>query len=174
MVTIGDTLAVIGILFGVCLSSWAVLMGFASFFPHRADKASASIERAPWKCAIGGLALWLTVGVVGLVLLGLPNPVLKLIGMFWVMAMLAITTVGAAGMSQILGRRFRAIDGQMSEYAGLSRGSMVVVVSTLLPFVGWFAIAPLILAIGLGSGVASLFASKAPKTNAQPQFEVGG
>ena len=40
MVTIGDTLAVLGIVFGVCISSWAMLMGFGSFFPDRADRAS--------------------------------------------------------------------------------------------------------------------------------------
>lgn len=174
MVTIGDTMAILGVVFGVCISTWAALMGFTTLFGKRTDLAATSLQQRPWKCAAIGIGIWLPAGFLTIVLMSLPLPGAKLAGLAALMVLLAFTTVGASGLSQLIGRRLRAMDSQMSEYGGVSRGSLIVVTSCIMPLIGWFAVVPTLLALGMGAGVAALFNRHSTKSTAAPGFEFGG
>ena len=78
-ITIGDALAVVGGLFGVCLSLWALVMATAMLFGARAERAEGALAR-PWRCFFIGLAVALTLGVLAVALVAQPLPLAKLLG----------------------------------------------------------------------------------------------
>jgi uncharacterized protein (DUF2062 family) len=50
------------------------------------------------------------------------------------------------------------MDPSLSAYKAVGRGAAIVVVASLLPFVGWWVFMPIVLAVSLGSGIAALMA----------------
>jgi hypothetical protein len=156
--TFGDVLFFVAGLIGLCISVWGLVLGVALFFPMRCSGARSSIQVAPWKSLLLGLLLVGAFGFVGLALLGNPAPAAKLVGWMFIVALLAIGAIGAGGMALLAAERLRPLDDQMSEYGAISRGALILVVAGLVPFLGWFFIAPLAMAISVGSGVQVLFA----------------
>lgn len=173
MVTIGDVIAVIGVLIGICLSSWAVLMGFTTLFPRRADAACEAVRRHPWRATLLGLAVWTVLGSIGLAMLGSPLPVVKLTGLVWLMILTALTVIGASGLTTLIARRLQGMGAGSGEFGALSRSALILVVSPILPFVGWFAVLPVLLAASLGAGIAAVFARLPQPAVAEPGFDVG-
>ncbi len=173
MTVFGYTLAILGVLFGGCLSAWAILMGFQSLFPRRSEYAQRAIIDHPWRWTVIGFIVWLSFGLIGLVLIQQPNPLAKLIGTLWMSAITAFTAVGASGLIQLLGSRLREKDPAMSEYGSQSRAGLILVSSGLLPFVGWFAIVPLLLAMGLGAGIRAVFTRAPQSSPASTKLEFG-
>lgn len=156
MVLLGDILAILAVIAGVCLSSWAILMAFAALFPRRTEFARQALENKPWKQTTFGLITWLAIGGTGIALLASPVGLLKLLGTFLLIIISAITAVGCAGLAQIVAHRFMKMDSNLSEYSALTRSVNSVVVAGLFPLVGWFVVVPLVLGAGLGAGSSAL------------------
>lgn len=154
-ITIGDALAVVGGLFAICLSVWSLVMATAMLFGARAERAQTVVGR-PWKCFFLGLLVAATIGLVGVLLISVPNPVAKIVGTLIYVALLSVSAVGGAGMALAAARRVRELDPDASAFAALARGAGLIVLSCLVPLLGWFGLAPILLLIGLGAGVQSL------------------
>jgi hypothetical protein len=154
--TIGDVLTIIGMIFGILVSIWALLVGFALLFPKKARAAQEEIETAPWLSFITGV---LTYGIgiaLVLVFLNLHNPLSTLIGWMVAIGMLALSVVGGSGLSLLAGKRIQQMDRRRSQYRALERGALLLVVGSLLPVFGWFAFAPLVINFSLGAGALSV------------------
>lgn len=169
MLLLGDVLGFLTALVGICFSTWAVTVGFTALFPRRSDIAHTHLVLHPVKSILSGLVVWLVLGSVALGIMNLPNPLLKLAGMLLLMALIGFTAVGASGLAKLLAERFQQLEPEMSDFASLSRGALVLVVAGILPLVGWFAVIPLVLAAGLGAGMKAVFSKI---ENPLPQFEI--
>lgn len=154
-ITIGDALAVVGSLFAICISVWSLVMAAAMMFGARAERAELAMAR-PWKCFFLGLVLAASVGVLAMVLLSVPNPAAKLAGTLLLVGLFGLASIGGAGMAMAAARRVRELDPDATPFSALARGSGVLVMSGLVPLLGWFGIAPIALIIGLGAGVQTL------------------
>ena len=127
-------------------------------FTQRSEAACQAIETRPWKAFFIGLAILVFFGTISLGLLGNPVPAVKLAGMMLMLGLLSVASVGAAGLSLLTGRRMQPLDPSLSAYKAVGRGAAIVVVASLLPFVGWWVFTPIVLAVSLGSGIAALMA----------------
>lgn len=158
MVTIGDVFSVVAALVAICASTWALILTMTLLFQRRIHTAQSVIEGRPWRAFLFGLALMLIVGTVGVGMLGNPVPGVKLFGMLITLAILSVAAVGAGGLSQLVGERMQPMDPNMSPYKAVGRGAGFVVVAGLLPFVGWWVFAPIVLIVSLGAGMMALMA----------------
>ena len=73
--TIGDILAIVAGLVGICITAWALMVTCGLLFPTKAETARAALIAKPkatscWFRASGSLAL---PGFVGVALLSAPN-----------------------------------------------------------------------------------------------------
>lgn len=160
MVTMGDVLAVLGLLFGVCISGWAMIVGAGLIFMGRAGYARQKIESHPFRSVFRGLILTIIGGVGGVVMIATPNPLIKLVGWMLVMLLIGFSVIGATGLAFIVGERIKASDPEASEFKAFSRGAAIIVVSCLLPLFGWFVFAPLVMVLGVGAGTGAVLNRK--------------
>ena|SRR5687768_6524240 len=158
MVTIGDVFSVVAAIFAICISAWALLLTMTLLFTQRSEAACRHIETRPWKAFFVGFAILAFFGTLSLVLMGAANPGVKLSGVLLMLGLLSIASVGAGGLSLLAGRRMQPMDPSLSAYKAVGRGAAIVVIASLLPFVGWWVFTPIVLAVSLGSGIAALLA----------------
>lgn len=158
MVTIGDVFSVVSILFGVCLSTWALLLGSTLLFRQRTQTAQETIDRHPWKSFFFGLVILAFAGTISVAMVANPVPGIKLLGTMGVLALLSVAAIGAGGLAQLVGDRIRPMDPTLTPFRAVGRGAMILVVAGLLPLVGWWVFAPIVLAVSLGAGLFALVA----------------
>lgn len=156
MLTIGDVLAVVGIVGAIGVASWAMVVAVSLLFEERAKQAARTIQDSPWKTGFAGLAVHLTIGFIGFVLFANPNPGAKLAGSLIVLTLIVVTAIGVSGLVGLAARRIHELDPGMSAYGALSRGSTFVVIPCMLPIVGWLLLGPVVLSLGLGAGIRAL------------------
>jgi hypothetical protein len=170
--TIGDVLTIIGFIFGILVSIWALLVGFALLFPKKARAAQEEIETSPWLCFFTGLFTYAAGIVIVLLFLNLHNPFFTLIGWSAAIVMLALSVVGGSGLSLLAGKRIQQMDRRRSQYRALERGALLLVVGSLLPVFGWFAFAPLVINFSLGAGALSVIfrRNRAPRYVDAPTY----
>lgn len=158
MTTIGDSFAVVAILFGIGLTTWALVLASALIFPAKVAVAQEKYAYRPWAGFGVGVLMALTVGLVSLAMASLPIPLLKLLGTGGLLTLLAISAVGSAGLCQMMAQRIRVMEPSLSPYAALTRASMVVVIGGLFPILGWFLLGPILLLTSLGIGTQAILA----------------
>ncbi len=156
MVTIGDVFGIFSLIVGICVSGWAMILGVALIFPHRTESAELAVATRPWVCLAIGFSLAATVGLFAVALAAQPAPMLKIAGTTLYLLLLATASIGAAGIAQIAARRARSVDPSLNAYGALSRSSGLIVLSGLVPLLGWFLIAPLLLLFSLGAGTRAV------------------
>ena len=135
----------------------------AALFPDRVARVRAAAGRAPGRSFLLGLintVFFMTV-ILGLQslaqatefgLFGVPAVVL--------FALLCIAALfGLAGVAQLVGERILP---ERGHYVRLAAGAMVVGLGCALPFVGWFALLPYVVGLGLGAFVLSFIEPSRP------------
>jgi hypothetical protein len=68
----------------------------------------------------------------------------------------ALSIVGAAGLVRLAGTRIAGMEDQVTGFGSLARGAGLIVLAAMVPFLGWFAIMPVISLISVGAGVQAL------------------
>lgn len=159
-ITIGDALTVVGVIFGVLVSVWALLVGFAILFPAKAQRARVEVELRPWRSVLFGVLHNTVVLVLAAVFTAVPNPLFKLIGWFFYVALFSVMIVGGSGIALMAGARIQRMEHRRGNYRALERGALLLVVGSLLPFFGWFAFAPAVMTVAGGAGIQALFGQK--------------
>ena len=154
--TIGDVLAMIAGVTLLCVSLWALLVGGNLLFARRAEIAHARLENAPLRTLATGVAMVTIGGVGGVVFIGQPNGALKLFGWVLLLGLLAIGALGGLGVVRLAGERVRKWELNLSEFAALRHGALLVVVAAVTPLIGWFVVVPLLLLSSLGAGYYAL------------------
>jgi hypothetical protein len=170
MVTIGDVFTVIGILVGICVTGWALIMGSAVLFQKNASQARDVYRGTPWKGFFVGLGATVVLGFFSVVLASLPNPVAKLMGTTLYLSLMALAALGASGIALQMTDRVSALDPNLSRYAALSRSAFIMVVAGVFPVLGWFFVGPLLIISSIGCALTSLLSRQ--KSLVAPPFEV--
>jgi hypothetical protein len=168
--TVGDVNAVIALILAGAITLWATLLTFGIIFGEKSRRAAQLTESAPGKCIGIGALLGVSGIGIGLGLVNLKG-VGGLLGWILLVGVLFLATIGASGLSRIAGARIRALSATQSELAGMARGAALLVLSGLLPGLGWLLVFPLQLFASIGAGMQAVFGreSLAAKREAQAQ-----
>ncbi len=147
MVTIGDVLGIVAFFLGLGGTGWAMTVAMGLLFPEQTARASGATKGA---FARGLVPVF--VGFGGVVMLSLPLPLFKLVGWVVLLAVLALASLGLAGLSRVVGRRVALLQPEMGEYPAFLRGAGFLVAACLFPVLGWMLFAPVALVVSLGAG----------------------
>jgi hypothetical protein len=148
----------------VLVATWAgMMMAVALLLPKQSKRAAEALNGMPWVCGATGLGLAILV-IIGFVLLQVPAPLIKLIGMVLLLGLGGLLSIGGAGVALLMGERISELSGAHTSFTALVRGSVVYSLAVGFPFIGWFLFAPLSLIFALGAGVVALWPSRAMAT----------
>ena len=132
-----------------------VVVGYSAcgyaMLPGMAERGSAKLATRPLLTTLIGLAIsgpWVATSIL---LMSLPNGVLKFAGVLLGLTWLFVALVGMSAVSLHVGRRERSREARWHEVA---RGAGLVTLTWMLPLLGWFVALPLTLACGVGCMVA--------------------
>lgn len=158
MTTIGDSFSIVAILIGFGFTTWAMILAANLLFNNRASVARDKYQARPWQGFGLGVLIALTLGTMSVIISAIPLPIMKLVGMTGILTLLAVSSLGSAGLCQLIAQRIRTLEPSLSPYAALTRAAMLVVVASLFPILGWFLVGPVLLLTSLGIGAQSLLA----------------
>lgn len=144
----------------IILFSWgtlaALLVLLPALLPGRVARAQQVAQNSPGRSFVIGLVNFLFFGVVAAIF-AQGGEVGGLLAAIIFLVLLAITAVGLAGLNQIVqGRLYPKIDGVR---AGL-KTAVLLIAGGLVPLLGWFVIAPILMLISLGAGIIALVRRK--------------
>lgn len=166
--------ATVALFVALMISLTGLLTSVAILLPAHAKHAEEALDQSPKRCLWVGL-LTLLVFAFGIILLNVPNPLLKLIGFTLVTGISGIVTIGGAGMAQLMGTRISEMSGARTTFGALVRGSIAYSVAVFFPYIGWFVLAPLTIVCGLGAGVIAMRQARRPVALSwQPQPAFAG
>ncbi len=143
------------ILIVIAVASQAALTVLvAALLPRPVNRSHAAILRAPRRAFFIGLANYLLLGAVSLLLLSTGIPPLGVIALVIIAAVLVITFFGLVGLTRLLGERLSTLAGR--EFSGLKQllwGAVCLELALLLPGLGWFVLTPILLMVSFGATV---------------------
>jgi len=158
---IGDVLAVVFALIGVCITAGAMMLGGALLFQGNASRAREACRTAPGRGFILGLLITLVFAIVSITLIKVPLPPFKLAGTVVYLALMALASIGASGIALLLSERVAALDPNLSRFGALVRAATILSVACVFPLLGWFLAGPALLVASAGFGMQSLFVRRA-------------
>ena len=140
----------------IMLFSWgtlaALLVLLPALLPGRVGRAQQIAQNSPGRSFVIGLVNFLFFGVLiaifsqGAQLGGLIAATISLV-------LLAVTAVGLAGINQIVQARLYPNGGGVK--VGL-KTAVLLIAAGLVPLLGWFVLAPILLLVSLGAGIITL------------------
>ena len=154
--TIGDSFSIIATLGGVAVTAWSFKVACALLFPDRVEAARLAVSTKT-SSAIGLGFLALLFGVFSFIVLSLPFPPTKLLGTLMLASYLALVAIGASGISMHAAHRLRELKGGTANlFDSYVKASLYMVLAAMLPLLGWFMFAPLIILFSGGAGLMAL------------------
>lgn len=151
-ITIGDSLTVVSLVAALGLSTWATLVAITLLLPTRSQQAQRALTQRTGASFGYGLVVGIAFLMIGIILLNVPNPIAKILGIGVFGSWMLLMGLGAAGLIRELQSRMHSEDSHFSGLLALVRGATWVVLSTMLPFIGWFFIGPLMIVACTGAG----------------------
>jgi hypothetical protein len=163
------------------ITSIALLMVLNLLLPHKVEQAREKLESQPFRCLVIGLvslglstAILLLLGyLINLPVLqtmaienvsyfsavhGLVRVILTLLLFLLGLGLLSISAIGLAGLANSLGQRAGKAGSSINPNL---TGTTLLVLSGLVPYLGWFIFAPIALGISFGANIQVVFQPKA-------------
>ena len=153
--TMADVLSVTLIILGLLATLPALWLFLRALFPASVERAMGRLEGSPGTCFLAGLLPWVVLFVGGVALLSKGGPPLKFAGFVLLSAGFVVEGIGLAALSAILGARLPSAADAGRPWRGLVRGAVCMELAFLLPFVGWFALMPLVSVAAVGAALLS-------------------
>jgi hypothetical protein len=153
--TLAQVQAVVAGFILVILSLTSVAVTVALLLPNISGRSANVLRNHPWKSFIMGL-LGLIPGIISVILFRIPVPLAKLCGIVLGLLVLAVATIGGAGLALRLGEQIGEMSGARTSLGNLVRGGILFSLASLFPLIGWYLIAPISVICALGAGIQSL------------------
>ncbi len=154
--TIGDSFSVIATLGGIAVTSWSFNVACGLLFPDKVEAARSAVSTRS-SAVIGKGFLALMFGVLAFIVISLPNPLTKLLGTIMLASYFGLVAVGISGIAKLAAERMQSLkDGQSNLFDSFAKASMYIVLAAMLPVLGWFLFAPLLILFGGGAGLIAI------------------
>ena len=158
-----DVLTYFLLIVGTMLVFVSFWLAAEALFPELVVRARAQYNR-PVRITFIGLALVVPVVVVVALCFQVRNPLFQLLGITCIAVPGVLGLLGSSGLSQRVGIGLPSLADDRQPWRRVLRGGIVLVLTFLLPFVGWFFLLPLTLISGFGAAVLAL----TPRGKASP------
>ncbi len=143
----------------------ALLTAVAVLFPRPVERTRDILAASFWRSLLLGLVNFLFFGAVAALLgrfaqqdaSGVLAAVLFLIALLFIFALTVFSLLGLSALTNLAGER---IGEGTSAFRRHLRGSLLLVLAGLTPFVGWYAFAPIAIVTGLGAALQATFSKK--------------
>jgi len=147
-----DVHAVFGTLIGLGIAYPGMLTAWWLMFPRLVGRASGRLEHTPWRCMAMGGGLALPLGIVVGMLLSVPSGPVQFLGGTLLFGSLALASLGASGLADLMGRRLtNGVGPGGSILGGFLRGAVALELAAAFPGIGWFLVLPLGTVAALGA-----------------------
>ncbi len=162
----GLALLVLILIMGLCLSALVAVL--AALLPKASQHSKIAIVRSPWRAFFIGLANYLFLGGISLVLFSTNIRALGLVGALIIAFLAGVTTIGLTGLAALTGDKLSVLrDQPMSPLKRLVWGAIALELASLCPLVGWFLLAPALQMISFGAAVLAWWNRKPEKLGEQ-------
>jgi hypothetical protein len=156
MVTIGDSFSVVATLAGIAVTVASFTITCALLFPAKVDAARSEISLHSGRSFGMGLVAFLG-GVFSLIVLNMPLPALKLVGLMGLAAYFGLVAIGSAGVAKLCSERIMSLsDGKATPFSSFIQATSYIVIAGMLPILGWFLFAPLLMLVSGGAGLKAV------------------
>lgn len=160
-----------GVVLGIALLHVGFIISILSYWlaaralcPGVVDWAEARYRDRPWRTLLMGVLLALPMFALGVVLTKTPFPGVAQIGGGILLGLLLAGLVGSAGLAQHIGRGLTGAADADRPWRGVLRGGGVLLFTLIMPLLGWFILAPAVVASGVGATVSALRRPRAAAT----------
>jgi hypothetical protein len=155
--TMADVLRIFLLITGAMLVYISYWLASESIAPRLVDRCRNQYERKPLRTLMLGLALAAPLVFLGVAVLGKsPHPAGKVLGVACLIIPGLMGLVGSAGLAKRLGQGLPSEIDVQQPWRRVLRGSIVLSITFLFPFLGWFFVMPATLVSGLGAMVMAL------------------
>jgi hypothetical protein len=152
---------------GLCLIALMVVL--AALFPTASKQSQAAALASPRRAFFIGLANYLLLGGISLLIFSIGNQLLSVIGLVIVAFLSAVSAIGLTGVVTLIGERLAKMgDRPMSKLKQVIIGTLALALAGLLPFFGWFLFSPIVLMLSFG---AAVLVWRNRKQQSKPQSE---
>jgi hypothetical protein len=142
------------LILGAMLMFNAYWLAAQALFPAAVERSRAAYAH-PLKLTLIGLLVAAPLVAVGIAILQLPNPVVKILGGVVLGIPILLGFAGSAGLAQRVGAGLPGPLDDTQPWRRVLRGGPILTLTCLLPFLGWFILVPWLLVSGVGALVLS-------------------
>ena len=151
-----DTMAIFLVVLGFMLALPGLWLLCRGLWPNRVNRAALTCGRSLYKPFLVGLPVTLGALILAFAAKLMAGPLASI----WAGAIICLylmqASVGVAGLVTCIGERLASPTDNGRVWRTTVRGSIVLVLTYLLPILGWFVIIPASFIIGSGSATLSL------------------
>ena len=146
-----DISAIFGILLLLGILFPGMLTAYWLLFPSPVERARARLESAPWSTFWVGLGITIALVIPIIILVALPYGPAKFLGFSFMVIVLCISGLGAAGIVARMADRLSEHSGALSPFSAFLRGAVTLELAAFFPLIGWFIIIPLAIFVSIGA-----------------------
>jgi hypothetical protein len=154
------SLLILGIAFPGLLTAWWLL------FPASVERARMRLEHTPWQCFWFGGLLTAAAVIPIVILLVLPFGPAQFLGWALIVLVLAVSSLGSAGIAAKMGQRL-AEKSALSPAAAFLQAAIALELAVFFPLLGWLLVFPLTIVTALGATGFALLRWTPKKATAQ-------
>jgi hypothetical protein len=164
-----------GLILSVAAALYACVLAllFLTVFlaPGISQRGSEHVQSSPWRSLLVGVA-----ADGGLILLGAATRHASPLAVIALPILFLLVVGGIAVIAQDIGRRAFTLAGQPGTRLGrIAAGWAVCLLASAIPYLGWIVIGPILLTMGIGGFLLSLFSrASEPKPVPAPAAPAGG
>jgi hypothetical protein len=151
-----DVFAVFGTLLALGIALPGLLLTWRLLLPKIVIRAQQRLGQTPWQCFFAGGVILVAYLVPVIILLNLPLGVFKAAGGGAIFGLVAMTSVGAAGLAGLMGERLQNLGLSSSVPGATIRGAVAMGLAAVFPVVGWFIFIPVTFIMATGATVFAL------------------
>src|SRR5215831_15726638 len=153
---LADTMAIFLVVLGFMLALPGLWLLCRGLWPKRVNYAALTCGRSLYRPFLAGVPVTLVAVVLASLSKSMPGP----LGTIWAGAIICLylmqASVGVAGLATCIGERLASPSDTGRAWRATLRGSIVLVLTYLLPILGWFVIIPASFIVGSGSSALAL------------------
>lgn len=133
----------------VYVGYWLMAFGL---FPKRTERCAERISTSPVKTTLVGAVTLVPVIAIGFLISSkAPSAPAKVMGVALVLVALLIALFGAAGLALRIGQGLKSARDEQEPWRRVLRGGIVLGLTFVMPFLGWFVLMPFAFLIGFGA-----------------------
>lgn len=160
---VADVMAVVFSVIGMLLALPGLWLLCKGLWPDQVNASEADCSVALWKPLLAGLIPAIVLFVLVAIFSKLGG-IGGIFAIFLISVFVVFASIGISGLATLVGKRLPSPHDAERPWMCTLRGAIIIEVSCLIPFVGWFILLPLAFILGSGATVRT-FVRNTPRVN---------